>query len=48
MQDDKRDYTPPELVPMGTVRSLTRTTDVIGSLGTEDLGDFADDPEEID
>ena len=30
MQEDKRQHTPP-LLPMGTVRSLTCTTEVIGS-----------------
>ena len=42
MQDDKREYTPPVLVPMGTIRSLTRTRDVMGSdaatTGTADVG----------
>ena len=46
MQDNKREYTPPVLEFMGTIRSLTRTDDVIGSPGTEDTGAslFADDP----
>ena len=39
MQDDKREYTPPVLVPMGTIRSLTRTTDVMGSDATADAGE---------
>ena len=36
MQDDKREYTPPVLVPMGTIRSLTRTEEILGSPGTDD------------
>ena len=38
MQDDKREYTPPVLELMGTIRSLTRTTEVIGSPGAVDVG----------
>ncbi len=36
MQDDKREYTPPVLEFMGTIRSLTRTSEVMGSPGTDD------------
>ena len=36
MQDEKREYTPPVLVPMGTIRTLTRTTEIIGSPATDD------------
>ncbi len=36
MQDDKREYTPPVLEPMGTIRSLTRTDDVLGSDATSE------------
>ena len=48
MQDDKREYTPPVLEFMGTIRSLTRTDDVMGSAATSEAdvdfgtGDLAD------
>ena len=38
MQNEKREYQPPVLEFMGTIRSLTRTDDVIGSPGTDDVG----------
>ncbi len=41
MQNDKREYTPPVLVPMGTIRSLTRTRDVMGSLEATGLSEDA-------
>ena len=37
MQEDKREYAPPVLVPLGTVRSLTRTSEVMGSPGKDAL-----------
>ena len=36
MQDGKREYTPPVLELIGTIRSLTRTEEILGSPGTDE------------
>ena len=41
MTKQKREYRPPVLEECGSVRSLTRTVDIIGSESiTEDVGDI--------
>ena len=48
MEKQKREYRPPILEECGSVRSLTRTDDIIGSEPTDDVGllDLGSDTED--